>query len=88
MAAAGCADRADEVMRQSGGALLREILGHALSARAEKAGVAGSCECGGKFEFRQHRPVTLHTILPGRDVKVSVLYGQCEQCRHQEHLRR
>jgi hypothetical protein len=78
---AGGADRADEVMRRSGGALLREILGRALSARSEKLGVEGTCACGGKLEFRQHRPVTLHTILPGRDVKVSTLYGQCDLCR-------
>jgi len=75
------ADRADEIMRASGGAFLREVLGHALSARAEKLGVEGTCECGGRLHFRQHRPVTLHTILPGRDVKVSALYGQCAGCR-------
>jgi hypothetical protein len=77
----GSADRADEVMRRSGGAFLREVLGQALSVRAEKAGVGGACECGGTFAFRQHRPATLHTILPGRDVQVSVLYGQCDRCR-------
>jgi len=81
VATAGSADRADEVMRTSGGGLLREILGRALSARAEKLGVKGRCECGGTLHFRQHRPVTLHTILPGRDVDVSALYGQCDRCR-------
>lgn len=71
---------ADTWLRQRGGAFLREVLGAAWTARAEHVGVRGRCECGGTQQFRQRRPMQLHTVLPGRDVAVRVLYGQCEQC--------
>lgn len=78
---AGAGDRADEIMRRMGGGFLREVLGKVLSARAERLGVQGTCDCGGNLEFRQRRPVKLHTILPGRDVEMTALYGQCDRCR-------
>ena len=31
--------------------------------------------------FRQHRPTRIHTVLPGRDVEATVLYGQCGACQ-------
>jgi hypothetical protein len=72
--------QADLWMREHGSAVLREMLGAALSARADRLGVPGKCKCGQPFSFRQHRPVKLHTVLAGRDVAVHVQYGQCETC--------
>jgi hypothetical protein len=72
--------RADLWMREHGSAVLREMLGAALSARADRLGVPGQCKCGQPFSFRQHRPVKLHTVLAGRDVAVRVRYGKCEPC--------
>jgi len=77
----GDAERADAWMREHGGGLLRRVLGKALSARAERLGVQGDCECGGALAFSQRRSVTLHTVLPGRDVDVRVQYGKCRSCR-------
>ncbi len=71
---------ADLWMRKHGSAVLRELLGAALSARADRLGVPGKCKCGQSFAFRQHRPVSLHTVLTGRDVAVHVQYGQCDSC--------
>jgi hypothetical protein len=71
---------ADQWMREHGGAFLREVLGAAWTARAERLGVTGVCGCGGTYQFRQHRPAEIHTVLAGRDVAVRVVYGQCERC--------
>ena len=76
----GAVARADEWVRERGGGLLRAILGAALSAYSEKLGVGGRCGCGGERHFRQHRTITLHTVLPGRDVVVRARYGQCRAC--------
>ena len=75
----GSAD-ADAWMRTHGGAWLRRGLGVALTARAERLGVSETCACGGAMTFRQHRPTRIHTVLPGRDVEATVLYGQCGAC--------
>jgi hypothetical protein len=74
-------DGIDGWMRAQGGAFLRRLLGAALTARAESIGVSGDCDCGGRFVRRQHKPFTLHTMLPGRDVDITTLYGQCDRCR-------
>lgn len=76
----GCI-RPDELLRERAGKALRVALGKALSARAEKIGVVGDCPCGKALRFRQRCPFTLHTVLPGRDAKVRIPYGQCESCR-------
>ena len=76
----GSAD-ADTWVRTHGGAWLRRALGVALTARAERLGVAETCHCGGAVTFRQHRPTRVHTVLPGRDVEATVLYGQCGACQ-------
>src|SRR2546422_5014349 len=60
--------------------MLRGMLGAAWTARSERLGVSGSCECGGALRFRQHQRWAIHTVLPGREVAVEVQYGQCEQC--------
>jgi len=73
-------DGADTWLRQHGGAWLRQVLGVALTARAEQLGVTGVCPCGGTWAFRQRRPVRLHTVLPGREVDATLIYGQCAQC--------
>jgi hypothetical protein len=72
---------ADAWLREHGGAVLRAILGQALTARAEALGSEGRCGCGGAIRFRQRRPFRVHTVLPGRDVDVGALYAQCEACR-------
>ena len=71
---------ADTWVRLHGGAWLRRVLGVALTARAEQLGVPGVCACGGPLGFRQHRSVRLHTVLPGRDVEVTLVYAQCGRC--------
>ncbi len=71
---------ADCWLRRQGGELLRGILGAAWTARSERWGVSGACECGGGLRFRQHQPWQVHTVWPGRDVPVVVQYGQCERC--------
>jgi hypothetical protein len=71
---------ADTWLRQRGGAFLREVLGAAWTARAERLGVAGACGCGGAHRFRQRRAMQLHTVLPGREVAVRLQYGQCDRC--------
>lgn len=71
---------ADAWLRERGGAFLREVLGAAWTARAERVGITGQCRCGGPYQFRQRRPMQVHTVLPGRDVAVRVPYGQCEAC--------
>ncbi len=76
-----CVEQADAWMRTRGGAFLRSALGVALTARAEHVGVRGSCACGGAVAFRERRPVRVHTVLPGRDVEATVLYGQCGACQ-------
>lgn len=70
----------DTWLREQGGMLLRRILGLALTARAEVLGGSGTCACGGPQQFRQRRPVRLHTVLPGRDVALRAVYGQCVRC--------
>lgn len=80
----GRSEEADGWLRTAGGAFLRGALGLALSARAEQLGVSGACACGGALVFRQHRPVRLHTVLPGRDVDTTLLYGQCTACHRGE----
>lgn len=73
---------ADTWLRARGGAWLRRVLGAALTARADRLGTPGTCgTCGGLLGFRQHRPVRVHTVLPGRDVETTVVYGQCVQCQ-------
>ncbi len=72
---------ADAWVRTHGGAWLRRALGVALTARAERLGVSAACACGGAVTFRQHRPTRVHTVLPGRDVEATVLYGQCGACQ-------
>lgn len=72
---------ADVWVRTHGSAWLRQALGVALSARAERLGVSGTCACGSTVTFRQHRPTRVHTVLPGRDVEATVLYGQCRACQ-------
>lgn len=79
--AAGATSDADRWLREHGGALLRAILGRALTARAAILGAAGTCPCGGPLRFRQRRPARVHTMLPGRDVDVQALYAQCAVCR-------
>jgi hypothetical protein len=76
----GSAD-ADAWLRVHGGTWLRQALGVALTARAEAVGVAGACACGGAWTFRQRRPMRVHTVLPGRDVETTLVYGQCAACR-------
>jgi len=71
---------ADTWLRQRGGTFLREVLGAAWTARADRLGVEGRCACGGAQQFRQRRPMRLQTVLPGRDVSVRLPYGQCEAC--------
>lgn len=71
---------ADHWLRAAGGAVLRGMLGAAWTARSERLGVSGSCECGGTLQFRQHQRWQVHTVLPGRDVRVAVQYGQCAAC--------
>ncbi len=77
----GAVDQADAWLRVHGGALLRQALGLALSARSERDGVQGRCDCGGVLKFRQRRPFVVHSVLPGREVEVRLQYGQCEECR-------
>ena len=72
---------ADAWLRTHGSAWLRDALGLAVTARAERLGVSAPCACGGAVRFRQRRPTRVHTVLPGRDVEATVLYGQCEACR-------
>ena len=72
---------ADVWVRTQGGAWLRRALGVALTARAARLGVSETCACGGAVTFRQHRPTRVHTVLPGRDVEATALYGQCGACR-------
>ena len=73
---------ADAWLRARGGAWLRRVLGEALTARADRLGTPGTCEtCGGVRGFRQHRPMRVHTVLPGRDVETTLVYGQCVRCR-------
>ena len=71
----------DTWVRTHGGAWLRRMLGLALTARAEQLGVSGVCACGGPLVFREHRPMRVHTVLPGRDVETTLVYGQCAQCQ-------
>lgn len=71
---------ADTWVRDQGGRWLRQMFGVALTARAEQVGVAGVCPCGGPARFRQRRPVRVHTVVPGRDVATTLLYGQCAAC--------
>jgi len=71
---------ADRWLRERGAAMLRGMLGAAWTARSERLGVSGSCECGGRLRFRQHQRWAIHTVLPGREVAVEVQYGQCRQC--------
>jgi hypothetical protein len=71
---------ADRWLRERGAARLRGMLGAAWTARSERLGVKGSCECRGQLRFRQHQRWSTHTVLPGREVAVEVQYGQCEQC--------
>jgi len=72
---------ADAWVRMHGSAWLRQALGVGLTTRAERLGVAESCACGGAMTFRQRRPTRIHTVLPGRDVDATVLYGQCDTCQ-------
>jgi hypothetical protein len=71
----------DQAFRASGGRFLREVLGRAWSAAAAKQEVRRTCSCGGDVEFREIRPVVLHTVLAGRDVEVKAKYVQCGTCR-------
>jgi len=71
---------ADRWLRDRGAAMLRGILGAAWTARSERLGVSGSCECGGPLRFRQHQHWVIHSVLPGREVAVEVQYGQCGEC--------
>ena len=71
---------ADRWLRERGAVMLRGMLGAAWTARSERLGVNGSCECGGALRFRQHQHWQVHTVLPGRDVRVEAQYGQCEAC--------
>jgi hypothetical protein len=76
----GTTREADMWVREHGGAVLRAMLGQALTARADALGGAGRCPCGGPVPFRQRRSCQLHTVLPGRDVDVRAVYAQCEAC--------
>jgi hypothetical protein len=71
---------ADGWLRDRGAAMLGGMLGAAWTARSERLGVSGNCECSGRFRFRQHQRWAIHTVLPGREVAVEAQYGQCEQC--------
>ena len=73
---------ADQWLRERGAAMLRGMLGAAWTARSERLGVQGQCDCGGGLRFRQHQGWAVHTVLPGREVRVAVQYGQCERCHH------
>jgi hypothetical protein len=84
LVAAGSTRDADTWLRGAGGALLRGILGLALTARAEVLGGEGRCSCGGRLQFRQRRPCQVHTVLPGRDVDARAIYARCETC-HRGH---
>lgn len=81
----GQAAGADQWMREHGAVMLRGMLGAAWTARSERLGVQGQCGCGGALRFRQHQHWEVHTVLPGRDVRVEVQYGQCERC-HRGHV--
>ncbi len=72
--------RADEWVKERGGRLLRAVLGAALSAWSERGELNGPCSCGGRVRFRQHRTITLHTVVAGREVTVRARYGQCREC--------
>lgn len=76
----GGSAEADRWLREGGAELLRGILGLAWTARSERLGITGSCGCGGELRFRQHQRRQVHTMLPGREVAVTVQYGQCERC--------
>lgn len=71
---------ADGWLRERGAVMLRGILGAAWTARSERLGVVGQCDCGGALRFRQHQRWEVHTVLPGRDVRIEAQYGQCQQC--------
>lgn len=71
---------ADRWLRTHGAVMLRGMLGAAWTARSERLGVSGTCACGGALRFRQHQHWAVHTVLPGRDVRLEVQYGQCERC--------
>lgn len=77
----------DDWMRKAGGRFLRQMLGEALSQRAESLAIRERCGvehkgvvCEGKREFRQHRPYMFRTVLPGRDVLARAPYAQCVVC--------
>ena len=71
---------ADRWLRDQGAVMLRGMLGAAWTARSERLGVSGSCECGSRLGFRQHQHWVIHSVLPGREVAVEAQYGQCERC--------
>lgn len=37
--------------------------------------------CGRQVAYRQRKPVTLHSVLAGRDVDARIWYGHCEACQ-------
>jgi hypothetical protein len=78
----GNVERADEWMRKQGTALLRKMLGDALTARSDRVRRRGqgTCSCGQAVKYLQRKPVTLHSVLAGRDVKARVWYGDCASC--------
>ena len=76
----GQSAEADRWVRDRGAVMLRGMLGAAWTARSERLGVSGSCECGSPLRFRQHQRWVIHSVLPGREVAVEVQYGQCEGC--------
>lgn len=78
---AGDLSDADTWLRATGSAWLRQVLGAAVTARAEQLGVAARCACGGAVTFRQRRPARIHTVLAGRDIEATVQYGQCAACQ-------
>jgi hypothetical protein len=73
--------RSDEWMKSEGGAFLRRLLSAALTLRGERKFRDAPCSCGGRSEFKQHRPFEIHTVLPGRDVSLLVPYALCAGCK-------
>jgi hypothetical protein len=79
---AGKVERADEWMREHGSQVLRKMLGDALTARSDRLRRLrqGTCSCGQPVKYLQRKPVTLHSVLAGRDVDARIWYGHCAAC--------
>lgn len=74
----------DIALRQRGGEMLRMVCGEVLSTRGrvEREGREITCACGGKAVFKQYRPQTVETILPGKFVRFRAAYYECPTCNN------